>query len=68
MEIKMKKDQENYQITLKGLISTCPGLDEFQVKYIWDTIELYSRRHDVNAVLLRDGGRFVDIALPKKSK
>ena len=64
----MKKDQEKYQITLKGLISTCPGIDEFQVRTIWDTIELYSRRYDVKAVLLRDGGHFIDVHLPKKRK
>ena len=64
----MKKDQEKYRITLKGLISTCPGLDEFQVNHIWNTIELYSRRYDVNALLLRYGGHFIDVHLPKKRK
>lgn len=60
---KKPKDTEMYTVTLKGLIATCPGIDEFQINYIWDTIELYGRRHKKNAVILKEGGTFIDIEL-----
>lgn len=60
---KKSKDAEMYTITLKGLIAACPGIDAFQINYIWDTIELYSLRHKKNAVLLKECGTFVNVDL-----
>jgi hypothetical protein len=61
-----KKQTETYIITMKGLIASCPGIVEFQVDQIWDTIELYGRRNMLNAILLENGGIFIDVELPKE--
>jgi len=64
--MKKKKEVEKYSITMKGLIGMCPGIDEFQINWIWDNLELYSYRNELNAILLKDGGIFVEVELPKK--
>mgnify|MGYP001308145432 CR=1 FL=1 len=64
--MKKKKQEEVYNITMKGLMGMCPGIDEYQINHIWDSLELYSYRNGVNAILIRDGGIFVEVELPKK--
>jgi hypothetical protein len=56
-----KKREETWSLTLKGLIGSAPGIDDFQVEYIWNAIELYGFRHKKNAVYLADGGVFVNV-------
>jgi len=61
-----KQQNETYIITMKGIIGMCPGIDEFQVNYIWDHIELYALRNKLNAVLLKDGGIFIPVECSKE--
>jgi len=48
--------EESYELTLPGLLTTLA--DEETIKSILDTIELYMRRNDKNAIIL-EGRSFV---------
>jgi len=58
--MRRKKVEPRYQITLKGLIRSTV-LNELLADQIWDAIELYSFRTKHNAVLIKDGGTFVNV-------
>lgn len=49
---KLTKDR--YELTLKGFISGV--VDEETADCIMDKLELYMRRHDLNAIVFHDGG------------
>jgi len=45
--------KENFKITLKGLMVL--SLNEEDVNRVMDSIELYMRRNDNNAIVFHDG-------------
>ncbi len=59
----MSKREPKYSITLKGLISL--SVSDDTAEKIWDTIELYGLRNKQNAVILKDGGVFVNVEKKK---
>ena len=55
---KKKKDEEKFQLTLKGLMYTIVG-DKYERAI--DDIELYMRRAGYNAIVLDDGFHFTEV-------
>jgi hypothetical protein len=54
----MKKKEEKYKLTFKGLVFVELGMSEASTTRFLDALELYLRRLDHNAVILTKAGEF----------
>ena len=54
----MKKKEEKYKLTFKGLVFVELGMSEASTTRFLDALELYLRRLDHSAVILTKAGEF----------